>query len=254
MRKAVFIMAALAAVGSAPVMAQGTQFDAALAYTARDEIVLPGQTEKIDNDIARLTAGLSWGAGDGRMRAALELGFGNNNNWNGDYPANYGGELVFARKVGNQRYGLGARLRTLEDLSTTTEIAYAIEHIGNSLDLRGLVGMQLIADETKVPGRDASGFFVQGEATVYASDSLALSAGLLADSDGEAYGAGVEYRPSGWGMSFFLEYSEAFDDYRGFASYDEFAGGIRIVPGTSSLKSQRQGGLGRIMQRYMEAQ
>lgn len=254
MRKAVYAAVGLAMALGGQVQAQGTQFDAALEYSARDEIVLPGDTEKSDNDIARFLGGISWGAGDGRMRAAVELGFGNNNNWNGDYPANYGGELVFARKVGQQRYGLGARVRTLEDLSTSTEFGYSIEHLGNSLDLRGLVGMQLIADEDKVPGRDASGFFAQGEATIYASDSLALSAGLLADNDGEAYGAGVEYRPSGWGMSFYLEYSEAFDSYRGFESYDEFAGGIRIVPGTSSLKSQRQGGLGRIMQRYMQAQ
>lgn len=254
MRRAAFIIIGSLFSGPVTAWAEGPDFDATFSYTARDEIRLPGATEDIDNDLARLTAGLTWGAGDGRMRAALDIGFGNDNDWNGDYPANYGGEFVFSRKVGKQRYGLGARVITLDNLSTSTELAYSIERIGTSLDLRGLVGMQLIADEAKVPGRDASGFFAQAEATFYPSNALAVSAGILGDNDGEAYGAGVEYRPSGWGMSFFMEYSEAFDEYRGVASYDEFAGGIRFVPGTSSLKSQRQSGLGRIMQRYMQAQ
>ena len=254
MRRLFFGLLGVLAVLPMGAQSQGTQFDGTFAYTARDEITLPGDTEEIDNDIARFVGGIRWSAGDGAMRAALELGFGNDDNWSGSYPANYGGELVFARQVGNQRYGIGARVRTADQLSTSTEIAYAIERIGTAVDLRGLLGVQLLADDDKVPGREGAGYFAQGEATFYASDALALSAGLLADIDGEAYGLGVEYRPAGWGMSFFLEYSEAFDDYRDFESYDEFSGGIRIVPGSTSLKSQRQGGLGRILQRYMEVQ
>lgn len=235
------------------------QFDAGFSYTARDTITRPGpqpgSTEELDNDLARLALGVTWGAGgDGRMRGAVELGFANNDDWASDLTAKYGAELLFARKVGNQRYGLGARLRDDEELTTSTEFAYALEHIGESLDLRGLVGLQMLADADRVPGRDDNTFFAQGEVTVYPSGALALSAALLADGDGEAYGVGAEYRPTGWGVSLYLDYAEAFDSYRGFDGYHAFAGGIRFVPGTSSLKAQRQGGLARVMHRYFEAQ
>jgi len=231
------------------------QFDAGFGYTARDEITRPAEPGELDNDIARLTLGLTWGAGaDGRMRGAVELGFANNDDWSGDLTGTYGAELVFARKVGMQRYGLGARYRDDAELTGATEAAYSVERLGEVLDLRGLVGVQLLADADRVPGRDDTTFFAQGEVTVYPSSALALSAALLADGDGEGYGVGAEYRPAGWGVSFYLDYAEAFDSYRGFDSYDAFAGGIRFVPGTSSLKAQRQGGLGRIMHRYFEAQ
>lgn len=254
MDRAFWAVFGFAAAAPLVVTAQGTQFDAALSYSARDEVTLPDRAGEFDNDIALLTTGLSWGAGDGRMRGALEVGFTNNDDWNDDYSSIYGGELLFTRKVGNQRFGLGGRVRAIDELTTSTEVAYSIEHIGSAIDLRGLLGLQLLADEEKVPGREDAGVFAQGEATFYPSNALAVSAGLLADNDGEAYGAAVEYRPRGWGMSFFLDYSQAFNDYRGFDEYDEFTGGIRFVPGSSSLKSQRQGNVGRVMQRYMQAQ
>jgi len=243
--------AAWLAVGTAGAQ----QFDAGFGYTARDEITKPGTTEELDNDIARLVLGLTWGAGgDGQMRGAVELGFANNDDWSGDLTGNYGAELVFARKVGNQRYGLGGRFRDDAELTSATEVTYSIEHLGDALDLRGLVGLQMLGDADKVPGRDDTALFAQGEATIYPSSALALSVALIADNDGEGFGVGAEYRPAGWGVSFYLDYAEAFDDYRDVGSYDTLAGGIRFVPGTSSLKAQRQGGLGRIMQRYFEAQ
>lgn len=255
MRRLIAGLGVMAVTAGAAGAAGAQQFDAGFGYTARDEIPKPGTAEELDNDIARLVLGLTWGAGgDGRMRGAVELGFANNDDWSGDLTGNLGAELVFARKVGQQRYGLGARVRDDSELTTATEFAYAIEHIGDALDLRGLVGIQLLADAARVPGRDDNTFFAQGEVTIYPSSALALSAAVLADGDGEGYGVGVEYRPAGWGVSFYLDYAEAFDSYRGFDGYDAFAGGIRVVPGTSSLKAQRQGGLGRVMQRYFEAQ
>ncbi len=236
-------------------VAAAQDFDAGFGYTARDEIPKPGTADELDNDIARLVLGLTWDAGgDGRMRGAVELGFANNDDWSGELTGKYGAELVFARRVGNQRYGLGARFRDDTELTSATEFLYSIEHLGDSLDLRGLLGIQLLADADRVPGRDDSAFFAQGEATIYPSSALALSVALLADNDGEGYGVSAEYRPAGWGVSFYLDYAEAFDAYRGFESYDALAGGIRFVPGTSSLKAQRQGGLSRIMHRYFEAQ
>jgi hypothetical protein len=248
-------IAAGAVIGLTAGATGAQQFDATFGYAARDEITEPGTTEELDNDVAALVLGLTWGAGgDGQMRGAIELGFANNDNWSGDLTGNYGAELVFARKVGNQRYGLGARYRSDEELTSTTEISYAIEHLGERLDLRGLVGLQLLADADKVPGRDSNTFFVQGELTLYPTDALALAGAVLADGDGEGFGVGVEYRPSGWPVSLFLDYAEAFDDYRDVASYDSLSGGLRFVPGTSSLKAQRQGSLGRLMQRYFQAQ
>jgi hypothetical protein len=255
MRRIMAGVAASAIIGLTTGAAAAQEFDAGFGYTARDEITKPGTTEKLDNDIARLVLGLTWGAGgDGRMRGAVELGFANNDDWSSDLTGNYGAELVFARKVGNQRYGLGARYRDDSELTSATEFAYAIEHLGESLDLRGLVGIQVLGDADRVPGRDDTTFFGQGELTVYASDALALSGALMADADGEGYGVAVEYRPSSMPVSFFLEYAESFDEYRGVASYDEFTGGIRFVPGTASLKAQRQGSLARLMQRYFQPQ
>lgn len=235
--------------------AQNLKFDAALGYSARDEVTNEGDEEAIDNDIFRLTTGLTWDAGvDGKMRGALEFGVGNED-FNGNYPGFGGAELVFSRKVGLQRYSLGGRVRSAEDLSTTSELAYVLEHLGAQFGLRGVLGIQNVADPDEVRGRDGSSIFGQAEASYYFTDNFVLSAGLIADNDGEAFGGGVEFRPSSTGpFSFFLEYGEAFDEYRDVASYDEFTGGIRFYPGTSSLRDARQNGLSRVLQRYLEVQ
>ena len=92
--RALPLAAVIAVTGAAPVVAQNTEFDAALNYAARDEILLPGDTEKSDNDIFRLTTALSWDAGyDGRMRVALELGV-RNEDFNGNFPAVTGCALL----------------------------------------------------------------------------------------------------------------------------------------------------------------
>ena len=239
----------------AGVAAQDIRFDGSLAYSARDEVVGERDGEEIDNDILRLTAALSWPAGgDGQMRAALEFGVGNDD-FSGDYPGLGGVELAFARNVGAQRYTLGGRVRTADDLTTTTELAYVIERLGEGFDLRGMVGLQALNDPDLVVGRDGSSAFALGEIGVYLTENLVVSGGLMADGDGEVFGAGVEYRPRTLGgISFFLDYGEAFDEYRGVGSYDEFVGGIRIVPGASSLRDARQGNLARVLQRFVEVQ
>jgi hypothetical protein len=234
--------------------AQDVRFDGSLAYSARDEVFEERSGREIDNDILRLTAALSWPAADGQMRGALEFGVGNDD-FDGNYPGFGGVELAFARNVGAQRYTLGGRVRTAEDLTTTTELAYVIEHLGEGFDLRGMVGVQSLSDPDLVVGRDGSSAFALGEIGLYLTDNLVVSAGLMADTDGEVFGAGVEFRPEGTGgISFFLEYGEAFDEYRDVAGYDEFIGGIRIVPGTSSLRDARQGNLARVLQRFVEVQ
>lgn len=243
----------LAVFLAVPASAGETTFDAALAYAARDEYTLPNGVDKSDNDILRLTTALSWSAGDGRMRAALELGV-RNEDFNGSFPAVTGGELVFARRVGNQRYGLGGRFRAAEDLTKTTELGYSAEHLGQKLDLHGLVGMQFLAEPDKVPGRDGTGLFGQADANFYLTDNWAIGGGFLADTDGEVYGVGTEYRFAGTSVSVFMDYAEAFNSYRGVESYDTLSAGIRIMPGTKSLRAARQSNLGRVMHRLAEVQ
>jgi len=242
------------AVWGSAVSAQSPGFEAELAYTAREEVP-DGMGGELDNDIARATLAYAWSAGDGRMRAALEFGGMNNDDWDGDLTAAYGGEIVFARRVGNQRYAIGGRVRTADDLSTTTELAYALQHLAGWGDLRGLVGAQFVAEEDDVAGRDAAGAYVQGEAVFYPSDNWAVSAAALADPDGYGLGLGTEYRPRSWGgLSLFAEYGFAPDDYRDVDEYDALWAGIRFAPGTSSLKAARQGSLGRLMRRVFEVQ
>lgn len=247
------LVPALATALAGTAVAQGVQFDAAAEYAARDELRLEDGDE-IDNDFLRLTFGLTGDAGiDGRLRGALELGV-RNEDFDGDYPAIGGGELVFARQVGRQRYGIGARFRTADELSTTTELGYAAEHLGDSFDLRGLVGVQLIADEDEAPGRDGSGGFGLVEATIYPQDDFALSAGILADGDGEVFSLAAEFRPGAAPVSFFVEYAEAFDEYRDVPGYDNLSAGIRFTPGLSSVRASRQDGLARILRRPVEVQ
>ncbi|MCA8884475.1 MAG: hypothetical protein KDA50_12135 [Rhodobacteraceae bacterium] len=236
-----------------PVWAGETTFDAGLAYFARDEITLPHGTEESDNDILRLTTAISWSAGDGRMRAALELGV-RNEDFNGSYPAVTGGELVFARKVGDQRYGIGARLRSAEDLSTTTELGYSAEHLGQRFEARGFMGLQYVADPDVVRGREDTGVFGQVDTSLYLSDNWVLDAGLLADTDGEVYGVGSEYRFGGSSFSVYMDYAEAYNSYRGVESYDTLSAGIRFVPGTKTLRAARQSNLNRVMYRMVEVQ
>ncbi len=252
-RQGAAIWLAALAMWPAAAIAQETGFDAALEYAARDELET-NDGEEIDNDFLRLTTALNWSAGDGRARGALELGL-RNEDFNGETLFTGGLEFVFARRVGRQRYGLGGRVRTAEELSTTTELGYAIEHLGNSFDLRGLAGLQLVGDSDEVPGRsDDAGVFGLGELTIYPGDNLALSGGVFGDADGTVFNVGAEYRPGTTPLSFFVEYAEAFDEYRDFAGYDNLSAGIRIVPGASSVREQRQGGLARVLRRPVEVQ
>lgn len=245
-------LAGLAAMGAGQGAAQSGQFDAALAYSARDEVPGP-DGEQLDNDLARLTAGYAWSVGDGRMRAALEFGV-RNEDFESNPPFIWGTELVYGRRVGNQRYSLGARLRSDEDLSTTTELGYIAQHLGQAYDLRVVLGLQLVGDVDDVAGRSDTSVFGLGEAAFYFSDNWAISGGLLADSDGEVYTVGTEFRPAGASVSLFVDYAEAFDGYRDGDSYDNLTAGIRIVPGTRSLREQRQSGFYRIFQRSVEVQ
>lgn len=252
--RALPLAAVIAVTGAAPVVAQNTEFDAALNYAARDEILLPGDTEKSDNDIFRLTTALSWDAGyDGRMRAALELGV-RNEDFNGNFPAVTGGELTFGRRVGNQRYAAGGRLRSAEDMSTTTELAYSAEHFGSLIDWHALVGVQFVGDADAVPGRSGTSVFGQVDANYYVNSNWVITAGVLADTDGEVYAFGTEYRPGDSRLSLFLDYAEAFDEYRGQRNYDSLSVGIRLVPKAKTLRKFRQTNLNRTMFRFVEVQ
>ncbi|MEV8466517.1 hypothetical protein AB0T83_06945 [Fluviibacterium sp. DFM31] len=246
------VLAVLAGISTA--QAQNVEFDAALNYAARDEILQPGDHDKSDNDIFRLAMALSWDAlGDGRMRAALELGV-RNEDFDGHYPAVNGFELAFGRRVGMQRYAAGARFRAADDLSTTTELAYSAEHFGRSIDWHGLFGAQFIADSDDVPGRDGPGLFGQVDGDFYINDNWLLMAGALADTDGAVYGFGTEYRFGDAPVSLFLDYAEAFDDYRGQRNYDSLSVGIRLIPKAKSLRSFHQSNLSRAMFRLVEVQ
>jgi hypothetical protein len=250
------LTATLAAAIAGTAAAQGVTFDGALSYSARDELTDPNDPDnKFDNDIFRAMGAVTWSLGDGRMRAALEYGV-QNNDFSGDYPWMAGVELAFGRRVGDRRYGIGARVRGAEDLSTTTELGYAMQHLGTRFDLRGLVGGQFIANADDVPGRDnEASLFGLGEATYYATPNLALSGAIQGDTDGWVYGAGVEYSAASWGgISLFLDYAEAFDEYRGQSTYDSLTGGIRIVPGAATLRAARQSNLGLLLRRYVEVQ
>lgn len=245
------LMAALAGAAAA----QGVTFDGGLAYSARDEVTdQSNPDDSLDNDIARLTTALSWGLGDGRMRAALELGV-LNDDFSGS-SGDYGAELDYGRRVGDTRYGLAARVRSSEELTTTWEVAYGLQHLGERIDLRGLGGLQILEDPDAVRGRDGNSLYGLVEATLYATPNWAVSAGAQADTDGAVWGVGTEYRGRSWGgFSVFLDYGEAFDDYRGVPSYDEFVGGIRFIPGVgNTLREQRQSNLGVLMRRYVEVQ
>ncbi|WP_193142537.1 MULTISPECIES: hypothetical protein [unclassified Meridianimarinicoccus] len=246
------VLAVLAGISAAH--AQNAEFDAALSHAAREEVTQPGDSDKSDNDISRLAMALSWDAGgDGRMRAALELGVGNED-FDGPYPALNGFELAFGRRVGMQRYAAGARIRSDDDFSTTTELAYSAEHFGRSIDWHGLFGMQFVADSDDVPGRDGPGLFGQVDGDFYINDNWLLMAGALADTDGAVYGFGTEYRFDGAPISLFLDYAEAFNDYRGQQKYDSLSVGIRIMPKSKSLRSFHQSNLSRAMFRLVEVQ
>ncbi|MCA8879068.1 MAG: hypothetical protein KDA73_03735 [Rhodobacteraceae bacterium] len=245
-----------AALSAGAAQAQGTRFDGAVSYSARDEVKDENNTdEHIDNDIFRITAGLSWSAGDGRARAAIELGV-MNDFFDGNYPGDYGMEVDYARRVGNQRYGIAGRVRTSEELSTTLELGYALQHLGETFDLRGLAGFQFITDPDKVRGRDGNSIFGLGEATLYATPNWAISAAVQGDTGGAVWGVGTEYRRKNWGgLSVFLDYGQAFDDYRSVPEYDAFVGGIRFFPGAgNTLREQRQSSLALLMRRYVEVQ
>lgn len=240
-------------VWPALAFAQSLQIDGALAFTTRDEVAADPDGDD-DSDILRLITAASWSLGDGRLRAALEFGLGDSDE--AEYSGLAGGELLFARRVGQQRYGLGGRLRASDQLGRSTEIAYIAEHLGDTVYARGMGGVQAIADTDEVVGRDDDlSFFALGEAGVYLSPNFALSAAVMADGDGEVYGLGAEFSPSAaTGISLFVEYGEAIGEYRDDSGYDELAVGLRFVPGAGNLRAARREGLGRMMQRFVEVQ
>lgn len=222
--------------------------DAALSYSARHTVELS------DNDIFRATLGYTTSALDGSLRFALEPGVRNEYFQDGGGDPVGGAEVLFARRVGNQRYGLGARVRSASDRGTTGELAYAFENFATRMDLRGLMGIQALDKPEEVIGRDGGSLFAQGEMGFYVHDNWIISAGLMADSDGLIAGFGTEYRPRGWRASLFLEWGHAVDEYRGIPDYNDLTGGIRFVSKSKSLKSYRRASTARVMHRYVEVQ
>lgn len=243
-RIAAFVVTIAAGTGT---RALAQDFDLALSYSARETM------NTSDNDVLRLNSGVSWGVGDGKMRAALELGV-RNENFQGPYPSVTGAELQFARSVGNNRYGIGARIRDAEDLTTTSELAYTVEHFGSAITWRGMGGFQHLANTGHVQGRSQSSGFVQGEADLFLTDNWSVSAGLMADADGQIWGLGTEYRPSGWRTSLFLDWGHALTDYRGVSGYNDLTGGIRFIPRADTLRSFRRSNIARMMFRFVEVQ
>ncbi|OSP54528.1 hypothetical protein [Pseudoruegeria sp. SK021] len=232
------------ASGSAAHAADG---DVALAYSNSDPV------GGANSDYLRLTAGLTWGVGDGKVRGALELGV-LPDDLSGPFPASSGGQLQFARSVGTNRFGIGARIRDAKDLSTSSELAYTAEHFGQSLTWRGMGGLQYLSHTDPVPGRSQSSLFAQGEVDYYVTDNWSVNAGLMADTDGQVWGVGTEYRPQGWSSSLFLEYGSAINDYRGDSGFSAVSGGIRYIPGKDTLRQFRRSNIARMMARYVEVQ
>ncbi|MFV0244554.1 MAG: hypothetical protein ACK5IB_05965 [Qingshengfaniella sp.] len=242
------IVALLGCILCHPAVAQDVpRFDGALAYSARHTI------DRRDNDIFRLTAGYSWSAMSGRIRTAVELGV-DNEDFSGSYPANTGLEVDFARRVGDNRFALGARLRHDDQQSTTAELAYGIQHFGTALDWRGVVGFQGVADHGEVDGRDGASAFGIATATIWLDGEWAVDAGLEGDSDGLLYTIGTEYRPQGSAISLFALWGHAVDEYRGKPQYNDLTAGIRVVPARMSLRSFRRGSLSQIFSRAVEVQ
>ncbi len=243
-------MALCAAAGGAADRAAAVDLDAALTYAARHT------QDESDNDIFRLSTGLTWsGEAALRTRLGVELGV-RNEDFSGDYPANYGLELVAMRPWAGSlgRQGLGVRARYAEDLTTTGELAYAVNTFGNFLDFRGLVGIQVVEDAAVVRNRETASGFLLGETTYFATDDLALSLALQGDEAGALYGVGVDWRPGRGPVSFFLEWGYAVSQYRDIDRYNDLTGGIRLVRRTESLKQHRRSGLDRVMHRYVEVQ
>ncbi len=176
---------ALALGGTAPALAE-TAVDAMFIYSARHTMNMA------DKDLARATLVVTWGVADGKKRVALEFGVINE-----DFESTtdaYGGELLFSRRVGNQRYNLGVRVRHTDQWSTSSELAYVAEHFGGATDLRGMLGLQGVADNSELRGRSKASVFGLGEVNWYATDNLALTVGLLGDSDGALGGVGGAWR------------------------------------------------------------
>lgn len=231
-----------------PVGAQDMpSFDASVTYADRDAV-----TEGVEGggtQISRLTVGYTYSALDGKMRLGAELG-GPADGFDGAW----GAEADFARRVGNQRFAIGARVRGAEDLTTTTELIYGLEHFGEAIHLRGNLGLQGVADDDALSNRAQASGFLLGEAGLWLGDDWVLTAGLQGDSDGALYTLGTEYHPDGWPVSLFIDYGAAADDYRGSSDYADVSGGIRFVPSRLSLKSFRRGTLQRIFYRPVEVQ
>lgn len=237
---------AIALAGTA-LSAQQAELDAAFSYAARTTI------ERSDNDLARLSAGLTFPDAQSQLRIGGELGVLNEDF---DDASLVGGlEMSFLQLAPQGRYGPAARLRYADELSTTGEILYAIQRFtGPAFDIRGLGAVQAVADEDEVAGRSAVSPFGLLELTAYAGDDLALSASYSGDLDGDIGGLGIEYRPPGWTISLFAEWGVTLSGYRDNDGYNDLTGGIRFIPGGGTVKSTRRTSPERVFSRPVEVQ
>src|SRR6056297_3361368 len=213
-------LAVALAISSGAVAAQN--WDAELSYAARDD----AGAGSGENDFARVSAGYAWPALDGRLRSGIELGLRNDDHA-GDQATMAGLELTFARRVGNNRFAFGGRVRNAEGRTTTGELLYGVERFGGSFDLRGVIGLQGLSDTADVEGRAKASAVALGEASFWLTTDLVASAGLSGEADGGLYTLGVEWRPRGASYGLFLDWGQAIDEYRDVAGYADLSGGIR---------------------------
>lgn len=228
------------------------ELDGGFAYAARTTQEFLDR-EASDNDIMRFTLGATWRYDLNQARLALELG-ARNEDFSSSYPAMAGGELGYHWLQDWGRFGLGARARWADDLETTGELAFGAERFGDTIDLRGMAGVQYVTDTDDLADRTQTSAFGLGEATWFPIDNLALWLGVMGDADGSVGGVGVEIRPRRWPVSFFMEWGHALTEYRGLNGYNDLYGGIKFVPRSRTLKEHRRAVTDRSFLRYVEVQ
>ena len=204
--------------------------DVEVGYAARET------NDATDNDLTTATLGLNWGGGTQGTRLAFTLG-ARIEEGDEDTGLVLGAEVLRYQDL-NQgtRIGYGARLVYDETFTTSGELALGVQQFYNRFSVRALAGLEGVSDD--VPFRDDGTVFGVVEGTWYASDRLAVRAGIQADGSGELFGLGLEWQIGRSDFSIVAEGVVGINEYRGTDSYDNLTVSLRYVPGLGSPQAR----------------
>lgn len=209
------------------------------AYFARET------REGRDNDILRLTYGVTFNGGRSATRLAVSGGIRNEQDFNGPFDADLGLEALHALRRDSAIWGGAVRLGHVTARETSFDLGLFGETYRADWTLRGGAGVQALSGASVAP-------LAMAEADWYLRPNLVVRVGLALDDDDVLSLVGAEIAHPRYPVSFYLDWVHGLPAYRGNRGYNDLIGGIRYTYHFGDLKTRDRRAPWRLFRRAVD--